>query len=223
MSGSIASKPYEGHAASFEGRAGASVSNLLLLVGCLVVGMLLRRSGRAPTNAHQGLNVVILHVSLPAVTLRTLHAFTFDPAQLGPVLMPWLLFAIGATAFWAIGRWLQLARASIGALTLVGGLGNTSFVGLPMIESLNGRDGLGLGLLIDQLGSYMVLSTLGVFVTALYAGGAKQTGRAVLCKIAVFPPFVALMLALALRPLPLPAAIDTTLLRRDHQVGSENR
>jgi hypothetical protein len=29
-----------------------------------------------------------------------------------------------------------------------------------MIEALHGRDGLGLGLLIDQLGSYLALSTL---------------------------------------------------------------
>ncbi len=189
------------------------MSNFLLLVGCLAAGLLLRRSGRAPANAHQALNMVIVHVSLPAVTLRTLHGFTFDPAQMGPVLMPWALFAIGALAFWAIGRWLQLSRASVGALTLVGGLGNTSFVGLPMIESLNGRDGLGLGLLIDQLGSYLVLSTLGVFVAALYAGQERRSAGAMLKKIATFPPFIALVVALALRPLPLSAALDVTLLR----------
>ena len=189
------------------------VSNFLLLVGCLVAGLLLRRSGRAPANAHQALNMVIIHVSLPAVTLRTLHGFTFDPTQLGPVLMPWALFAIGALAFWAIGRWLGLSRASVGALTLVGGLGNTSFVGLPMIESLHGRDGLGLGLLIDQLGSYLVLSTLGVFVAALYAGEERRSAGAMLKKIVSFPPFIALVVALALRPLPMPAALDATLLR----------
>jgi predicted permease len=50
---------------------------------------------------------------------------------------------------------------------MVGGLGNTSFVGLPMIESLHGRDGFGLGLLIDQLGSYLVLTTVGVFVAVM--------------------------------------------------------
>jgi hypothetical protein len=130
-----------------------------------------------PANAHQALNAVILHVSLPAVTLRALHGFTFDPNQLWPVLMPWALFAVGAAAFWGLGRWLRLPRASVGALTLVGGLGNTSFVGLPMIESLHGRDGLGLGLLIDQLGSYLALATIGVFVAALYAGDAPPRAR----------------------------------------------
>ena len=187
--------------------------NLLLLVSCLVAGMLLQRSGRTPANAHQALNAVIVHVSLPAVTLRALHDFAFDRDQLWPVLMPWALFAIGAAAFWSIGQWLRLPRASVGALTLVGGLGNTSFVGLPMIESLHGRDGLGLGLLIDQLGSYLVLATVGVFIAALYAGNACTSGRSMLKKVATFPPFIALVLALVLRPLPIAAPLDVALAR----------
>jgi predicted permease len=175
--------------------------------------MLLQHAGRTPANAHQALNAVILHVSLPAVTLRALHGFEFDPTQLWPVLMPWALFAVGAAAFWSIGRLLRLPRASVGALTLVGGLGNTSFVGLPMIESLHGRDGLGLGLLIDQLGSYLALATVGVLVAALYAGDAPTSGRATLKKIATFPPLIALLLAVVLRPLPFPAPLDTALAR----------
>ena len=189
------------------------VSNLLLLVACLAIGMLLRRSARTPANAHQALNAVILQVSLPAVTLRALHGFAFDPNQLWPVLMPWALFAVGAAAFWSIGRWLRLPRASVGALTLVGGLGNTSFVGLPMIESLHGPDGLGLGLLIDQLGSYLALGTLGVFVAAVYAGDAPASRLAMARKIVTFPPLIALVLAVALRPLPFPAPLDAALAR----------
>jgi len=189
------------------------VSNLLLLVACLAVGMLLQHSARTPANAHQALNAVILHVSLPAVTLRALHGFVFDPNQLWPVLMPWALFGLGAAAFWSIGRWLRLPRASIGALTLVGGLGNTSFVGLPMIESLHGRDGLGLGLLIDQLGSYLALATIGVFVAAVYAGDAPASRGAMVRKILLFPPLIALALAVALRPVPFPAPLDAALAR----------
>jgi len=189
------------------------MANLLILVACLLAGLLLRRAGRLPDNAHGALNAVIIHLSLPALTLRTLHAFQFDPSQLGPVLMPWVLFAIGALVFAVVGRWLQLPRASIGALTLVGGLGNTSFVGLPMIESLHGRDGMALGLLIDQLGSYLALSTVGVLAIAIYAAQSRPTPRAMLARVFGFPPFIALLLALLLRPLPFPAALDATLAR----------
>lgn len=123
------------------------------------------------------------------------------------------LFAVGGIAFWLIGRGLRLPRASIGALTLVAGLGNTSFVGLPMIESLQGRDGMGLGLLIDQLGSYLALATVGVLVAALYAGNAPTSACAMLKKIATFAPLIALVLAMALRPLNFPAPVDAALAR----------
>ncbi len=155
------------------------MANFVMLAICLLAGWLLRRSRRVADNAHQALNAVIVHLALPAVTLRTLHGFQFDRDHLLPVLMPWVLFAFGALLFWSLGRTLGLSRAQVGALTLVGGLGNTSFVGLPMIETLHGREGLGLGLLIDQLGSYLALSTLGVVAAAWYAADGAVRGAGV--------------------------------------------
>jgi predicted permease len=156
---------------------------------------------------------VIVHLALPAGTRRTLHGFRFDGDHLLPVLMPWLLFVLGALLFWTLGRVIGLSRAQVGALTLVGGFGNTSFVGLPMIETLHGRDGLGLGLLIDQLGSYLALSTIGVAAAAWYAAGPRVGGIEMLRRVATFPPVIALVVALLLRPLPFPPALDTALAR----------
>ena len=121
---------------------GEPVANFLMLVACLLAGWALRASGRVGDNAHQPINSVIIHLAQPAVTLRTLHGFAFDRDHLLPVLMPWALYALGALLFWALGRAFALTRAQVGALTLVAGLGNTSFVGLPMIETLQGREGL---------------------------------------------------------------------------------
>lgn len=189
------------------------MANITMLVLCLLGGVLLRQAGRVGENAHQTLNAVIVHLALPAVTLRALHGFRFESGQLLPVLMPWGLFALGGLLFWSLGRALGLPRAQIGALTLVGGLGNTSFVGLPMIEALHGRDGLGLGLLIDQLGSYLVLSTLGVAVAAWYAAGPRVGGREMLRRVVTFPPVCALALALATRPLHFPQPLEDALAR----------
>jgi hypothetical protein len=68
---------------------------------------------------------------------------------------------------------------------LTGGLANTSFVGLPMIDTFYGPQFLGLGILIDQLGSYFVLSTLGILVASLYSSGSGQSisTKAVIRKI----------------------------------------
>lgn len=189
------------------------MSNFLMLIICLVAGMLLRRTGRLPDQSHVVLNAVILHVSLPAVTLRYLHDFHFSASQVLPVLMPWVLFLIGAAVFFMLGRVLRLPAATIGGLTLVGGFGNTSFVGLPMIETLNGADGLGLGLLIDQLGSYLALSTLGIAATAFYASEGTLTVKAMARKVGTFPPFVALIAALLLIPVPFSPMVSQCLMR----------
>jgi predicted permease len=189
------------------------MSNFVMLVACLLVGLLLQRSRRLPENAHVALNGIILHVSLPAVTLRYLHDFSFEMRHLLPVLMPWMLFLLGAALFWTLGRALRLPAASVGALTLVGGLGNTSFVGLPMIEALHGRDGLALGLVIDQFGSYLALSTVGIGAAAVYAADGPVGLRDMARKVMTFPPFIALLAALLLSPMSFPPVLDHALAR----------
>lgn len=54
------------------------MSNVLMLVLCLTAGLLLRRGCRVPDNAHTAINTVIVHVSLPALTLGYLHDFSFS-------------------------------------------------------------------------------------------------------------------------------------------------
>jgi predicted permease len=47
-----------------------------------------------------------------------------------------------------------------GCLILTAGLGNTSFLGFPIIEALYGQEGMKTAILVDQPGTFVVLSTL---------------------------------------------------------------
>jgi predicted permease len=121
---------------------------------------------------------------------------------------------LGAAFFWTAGRLFKLPAATCGGLMLYGSLGNTSFVGLPMIEAFYGAGYLATGLLIDQLGSYLVLSTVGIMVASLYSSG--QSGfdlSGTLRRCLRFPPFVAIFAAIALMPFDYPAEVDTLLVR----------
>ncbi len=188
------------------------MDNLVMLFACLVIGMLLRWSKRAPENAHVSINAFIIHVSLPALTLLQIHAVRLDPALLYASLMPWLLFAISALLFATVGHLLRLPRATTGALAVVGGLGNTSFVGLPMIEAFYGPEGMPVGIVIDQLGTYLVLSTVGILLICFYADGAVS-GREIGKRILTFPPLIALVLAVLLLPVSYPAWASSMLGR----------
>lgn len=176
------------------------MNNLLLLILCFVAGMLLRRARRMPDNAPATLNSFIIHVSLPALTLLYIHQLKLSGDVLLTGLMAWLVFALSAGFFWLVGRWLQLPRATTGALILVGGLGNTSFFGLPMVEAFYGKDGLSTAIIADQLGSFFALSVLGITVAGLYSSG-RPTVAQIFKRIALFPPFISLLIALLLIPL----------------------
>ena len=95
---------------------------------------------------------------------------------------------------------------------MVGGLGNTSFVGLPMIETYYGSAYLPIGILIDQLGTYLVLSTLGIAVACVYSE-SRVSSREVARRIATFPPLLATLIALALTPFTFHDWITATLNR----------
>jgi malate permease and related proteins len=192
---------------------GASVlNNIILLFVCLLVGMLLRVTHRIPDNTHNALNAFIIHISLPALIVLQIHNVTLHAELLLSVAMPWVMFLLGVGFFWMLSARLELSRGTTGALMLAGGLANTSFVGLPMIEAFFGAPSMATGILIDQLGTYLVLSTLGIAVAAIYSSGSNSM-VAVLKRIAVFPPLLALIVAFGLMPFEFPGYVTDALKR----------
>jgi predicted permease len=188
------------------------MNNLILLILCFIAGMLLRRFRRMPDNAPATLNSFIIHVSLPALTLFYIHQLKFSGDMLLTGLMAWLVFGFSVGFFWLIGRWLALPRATVGALMLVGGLGNTSFFGLPMVEAFYGQTGLSTAIIADQLGSFFALSILGITVAGIYSSG-RPSALQIIKRIALFPPFISLLIALLLIPIEY-ASWFTVLLKR---------
>ncbi len=176
------------------------MNNLLLLILCFVAGILLRRTRRMPDNAPATLNSFIIHVSLPALALLYIHDLKISSDVLLVAAMAWLEFCLGAGFFWLLSRRLKLARATTGALMLTGGLGNTSFLGLPMVEAYYGAGTpLTTAIIADQLGSFFALSILGITVAGIYSTG-RPTAAQIIRRITLFPPFIAMVVALALIP-----------------------
>ncbi len=188
------------------------MNNLILLILCFVAGMLLHRFKRMPVNTPAVLNSFILHVSLPALTLLSVHGLKISGDVGLMAAMGWLTFAFSAGFFWLAGRWLDLPRSTVGALTLTGGLGNTAYFGLPMIEAYYGHAGLASGIIVDQLGSFLALSTLGITFAGIYSSG--RPGFAEMARrVFRFPSFIALLVALVLIPFEYPEWLTIVLKR----------
>lgn len=166
------------------------MSALLLLILCLALGVGVARFGNPPPTLPQGLNWWVLNIALPALVLHLIPPLQFDwhlwflPASL------WFVFLGGWGFFVLMGKRLHWSREQIGALTLVCGLGNTSFIGYPMIETLRGQAGLTLAVVADQTGSFLMLAIGGAVVAAMYSGG-RPSPRQIIRKVMLSPSLLA--------------------------------
>jgi len=179
------------------------MSNLLLILACLGIGLLLQRSTRMPRDSASALNLYVLYVALPAMILTEIPKLTLDQRALLPVISSWVVMASTAALVWLTARGFGWSRSVTGALMLVIVLGNTSFVGIPLIQALLPPEALPYALLYDQTGTVIALNTYAVIVAAWYSG-QDTSWRKVSRTIFTFPPFVVLLLAFATFPLDYP-------------------
>lgn len=173
------------------------MTNFIVIFLCLVAGILCRKLRHFPHQTPQAFNAFIIYITLPALVFsqvpRMLVNLDFSGNWWLPVSMAWICFTLSYVIFSFIGRKLQWKDAKTGALILTAGLGNTSFVGIPLLEALIGKEAVPIGILADQAGSFLVLSTLGIIVAALYSG-AKITPAFIGKRVFTFPPFIALII-----------------------------
>lgn len=192
------------------------LGNILLVIVCLLVGIVARKSGRFPAVTPAVLSRLVIDVALPAMTLLFVPRIALDGSDglevvIAAAAIPWLTFAVALGLLWPLARALDWSRGTLGALVLTAGLGNTAFVGFPLIEALYGSDGLRTAIVLDQAGSFLVLSTAGVAYAALSAGRERPSAAAFARRLAAFPPFVAFVAALLLHGVVFPPVLVVVL------------
>jgi predicted permease len=188
------------------------MSQIALLWVCLIAGIVLRVWNRLPSNAPATLNAFIFYISLPALIMVKFHEVQLTAEAVYPAMMPWFMFILSFLAFYPWGKLFRIEKKTVGALVLTAGLANTSFVGFPLIEAYYGKEGLKPAILLDQLGTFPVVSTLGIIIASIYSA-KSLTFQRVAKQVFTFPTIYALGLALILRPVPFPEWV-TDLLNR---------
>ncbi len=184
-----------------------------LILTMLALGMLLGRLRVLPDNAGETLNQVVVYVCLPAAVLIYAPRLQLDLTLLGLALTPWLLALATLLLLWPLSRWMRLRRDQYAALLLTSVLGNTSFIGDPMVRALMGEQAVPYAVVYDQFGCFLLLSTFGVYVLARYGGDRPPTAGAIALRIARFPPLWALVLGVSVMPASPPEWIDSMLQR----------
>lgn len=173
------------------------MSSILLLFLCLFIGICLQRLRNFPKNTAVVLNQYILYVALPAMALYYLPKIQLSWDLLLPASIAWIAFGLSYLLFSFLGKIWGWSKKLTGCLIITAGLGNTSFVGIPVIEALYGKEALKTLIIIDLPGTFVVLSTLGVLVATIYAN-QKGNDESIVKKIFRFPPLIAFAIGFAL-------------------------
>jgi predicted permease len=152
-----------------------------------------------------------LYVSLPALILLKVPQIVLSREILVSALMPWGLLLLSALLVLAAGRLWGWEKTTTGVLLLVVPLGNTSFLGIPMIQAFFGAAGLPSLIVYDQIGTMMIMATYGSFILATYGREGKTDLAALARRVLLFPPTIALIVALAARSWPYPEKLAQSL------------
>lgn len=184
-----------------------------LILSMLALGLLFQRLRLFPENAAEVLNKVVLYVCLPASVLIYAPRLELGPQVLAVAAVPWLLLLATVVLVTGVTRTLKLRPDEHAVLLLCVALGNTSFLGYPLVRALLGEDALPYAVIYDQFGAFLILSTFGLYVLARYGGDANPTAAMIGRRIATFPPFLALVLGLTVMPEAPPAWIAGGLQR----------
>lgn len=155
------------------------VLTLVLLVG---LGVLLRRTRVLGEGDTRTVRSIVFDLSLPALIFSNLYTSTIPAGALWLIPGVLLLQLAGYLLF-------RIAPARARETVFSGFLGNTGFMGFPVTQSMLGAQALPFSIIVDQTHSF--------FITSVWL---HRDLRHLLN-----PPLVAIILALALKHVPLPA------------------
>jgi predicted permease len=190
------------------------VSALAVLLVGLAAGVVFRRTEKAGPEVQTAVTFWVLRVALPALALRVMHQVHFPASIAAVVAVPYLLFAVTCALFVAIGRVMRLTRETVAGLIAAAACANTSFVGIPMVTAFFGASAVPIAVLVDQLGSFVLLNTVVLTLVAVLGDdGERVTPAEIAKRVLTAPPLLAVVAGLALRPVAYPGWLTDVLTR----------
>lgn len=183
--------------------------NLLPLLFPIGLGWLTSKTKLFPKNTADVLNQYVIIIAFPALILQKASLIEFRTQMLTPIIIPWLAVAFTLIVILALAKMYQWKNQVTGVLLLLIALGNTSFLGFPLVQHFYGDSGLAVALVYDQIGSFLALSIYGTVIIAIYSNHGNTVSIAnIIKKIISFPPFICLVIALI-----FPSFIQSNLIQ----------
>lgn len=187
------------------------MEHLSIIFIAIIIGIVFKRFSFFPVDTATTLNLFVIYVSLPATILLQIPKLTLNQDILIPALVPWGVMALSALMVLGLNVVFRWKREVVGSLLLVAVLGNTSFVGIPMVTAYFGEAFVPYALIYDQTATFIALAVYGSVVIAIYGESGTLRFKHIFIKVVTFPPFITLVLGLLLNGVTYPGWMTQVL------------
>ncbi len=143
-----------------------------------------------------------MYVALPILTFKEGHQIKLGFEVIKVSLLAWVSIVLCMLVAYIVARLYKLSDKDLRTFLLVSSFGNTAFLGYPYASSYFGQEGLQIAIIYDNLGSFLMVSFLGVMVAS---------GKPDLKEVFLFPPFLGLVLGFVFKGIPLHPSLDKAL------------
>ena len=174
------------------------MENFVLILLAITIGYGINRLNIFSKDAPTILNQFVIYISLPAMILLQIPKLSFSIDMIIPIIIAWSVMTFSAILVLLCSKIFSFSKEITGSLMLVAILGNTSFMGIPILNAYIGENAMPYVLVYDQLGTFIALATYGTFIASYYSNKSKLTFKIITLKVLTFPPFISLVAALFL-------------------------
>jgi predicted permease len=175
---------------------------MLEVVLPIIGGKLLRHFGVFQKEQERVLINYVMHFSLPILAFKAGHQIKLGVEVIKVSGLAWVSIVLCMLVAYIIARLYKLSNKDLRTFLLVSSFGNTAFLGYPYAFSYFGQEGLQIAIIYDNLGSFLMVSFLGVMVAS---------GKPDLKEVLLFPPFLGLVFGFAFKGIPLHPSLDKAL------------
>jgi len=191
---------------------GSSLLKLYLyLIGGVLLGVALGRITSVRTSVY--LSQFLLWIGVPISIVAFLRGANLSGLVWLAPAVAWAAILLGAGLAWIWIRsqaWPSWRFPTQGSFLLTSMVGNTGYLGYPVVLSLVGPKYFALALFYDLLGTTIGAYGLGIGV-ATYFGTRTQTSWQLVQQLIKNPPLWSLLIGIPIRELPLPVIAERVL------------
>ncbi len=155
--------------------------NVLLIVA---FGYILKKLKLFKEDHASALISYVINFALPILVFKSMHSLGIGVHLFKITLSAWIVIVLCVVISFVIGKFLRLESETFKSFILASSFGNTAFLGYPITYSYFGNQGLSYAIVYDNLGSFLLVSSLGIAIAS-----AKVSLKPVLS----FPPFIGLV------------------------------